>query len=842
MPLSQSPPTPGDCRKARADEEDETEAGTASHPLLSELVNGNLAAFWKLWEQHRKYLYGVCLRQMGGIHADAEDALSRAMMTAWRRLPNHADKIHDLRSLRGWLARLTHNLCVDIHRERQRNGGRLSSLDEFTPENVEAAGWSAESPEESLLRREMELYLHLMIARLTPNLRRPFVLRFFHDIPYGDIAAQLNLSSENVRKRIQQARAILQGKLSEYSAGLTGTALRLGELDGFEQLLAGLFAGDALCFEEASQGQMSPPRTVRMARVVLPSGVERSFDILLDKSWEADEVGAHTLSESYPEVWEQQMARASLLQESGRWEEAAGELRRLITRRPDLTEAHLRLGELLSLSGRSEEARTVYEQALRDVKKESMRRHLRGLIEVSRGRYERAAGEFQQATLLEPHAHQHLHSLGLAHLRAGSYVEALEAFDEVLKRNPEDIVALTFSHDPLMASGRSREAVRRLRRAIKLDTKNAAAITRLIEHRLTLGAVAGVEGQETRRLLHMAERAAADAPEVRELLATYHVRRGEWEEGVSLLLAFVAARPMCPAGWRSLAHTLLRTGAYDEAADVIEKALALHPDDLDIQEAACEVFKRAERPAALRRILARMLARRPDRWSIWTTAGLALVGGRGREITFGDAERACSLSSHATRLRPQLADAWFQHGRVLAAAGRHREAVAALTDGWRLLTEEACDARTLAAAVWLGESCAACGDDVRARAWFETAVRRSPEQAALRPAATHFWHGRALEALGDKTNSVQSYSEALAAHILYPERQEALERLERLTRRADSKTRRTETSMSRREDRAAGRSQNVFAERLSLMGEEDDGAHHARGARDGLSARGAPKK
>ncbi|HEX5708374.1 MAG TPA: sigma-70 family RNA polymerase sigma factor [Pyrinomonadaceae bacterium] len=782
MPLSQSSPPPpvGGRRNVLTDIEDKTEVDDDdAHPLLSELVNGDLAAFWKLWEQHRKYLYGVCLRQMGGIHADAEDALSRAMMTAWRRLPNHAGKIHDQRSLRGWLARLTHNLCVDIHRERKRNGGPLRSLDEFTPENVEAAGGSAESPEDSLLRREMELYLRLMIARLAPNLRTPFVLRFFHDIPYGEIAAQLNLSSENVRKRIQQARAVLQDNLRQYRAGLTVPTLRFGEFECLEELLAGLFAGDELCVDEAPRARTSRPRTVRTACVVLPSGVERSFDILLDKSWAADEVGALARSRDYPEGREHQLSPASLLHESGRWEEAVGELRRLIARQPDLTEAQLRLGDILCQLGRGEEAWAVYEQALRAAKKESMRRHLRGLMEVSRGRHERAAVEFRRAALLEPRAPLHLHSLGLTHLRAGSHVEALKAFDEALKRDPDDIVALTFSHDPLMASGCSREAVRRLRRAIKLDAKNAAALTRLVKHRLTLGAVAGVEGQETRRLLHMVERAAPDAPQVRELLATYHVRRGEWEEGVRRLLTLVAERPMCPAGWRSLAHTLLQTGEYDEAADVARRAHALHPDDLDIQEAACEVFARARRPDALRHILAVLLTRRPGRWSVWTTAGLALVSSHG-----DDAERACSLSSHATTLRPQLADAWFEHGKVLAAAGRHREAVNALTEGWKFLTDEACDPRTLSAAVCLGESCAACGDEERARAWFETAVRRSPAQATLRSAATHFWQGRALEALGDKANAVQCYSEALAAHVLYPERQEALKRLERLTDRA----------------------------------------------------------
>jgi RNA polymerase sigma factor (sigma-70 family) len=837
--LSQSSSPGGDYRKVSAGEGQEEAAGGEPHALLSELSNGNLAAFWKLWEKHRKYLYGVCLRQMGGIHADAEDALSRAMITAWRRLPHHAGKIHDYRSLRGWLARLTHNLCVDIHRERQRNGGPPKSLEEFTAENAEAAGWSVESPEESLLRREMEYHLHLMIARLTPNLRTPFILRFFHDISYNDIAARLDLSSENVRKRIQQARSILQDGLGEYRAGLTGSVVWLADVESFEELFAGLFVGEESFAVEARREQARQTSTVRMVCVALPSGVERSFDLLFYQPWEeAGEAESLTrYARVYPEGWSRRLALASLLRESGRWEEAVREFYQLIARRPDLTEAHLRLGEMLHLSGRGEEARAVYEQALCAEQREPMRRHLRGLVEVCRGHYAQAASAFQQAALLEPHAHAHRHRLGMTYLRAGSYVEALAVFDDLLKRNADDIVALTFSHDALLAAGRSREAVRRLRRAVKLDQKNATALKRLIEHRLTAGAVAGADGQETRRLLRMAERAAADAPEVRELLATYHVMRGEWEEGVSLLVALVAERPMCPAGWCSLAHALLRTGAYEQAADAVQKAHALHPTEPEIQEAACEVLALAQRPA-LRRILEEALAHDPERWSLWAAAGLALVNCFGEDARRDDADLACYVSSRAPRLRPHLPDAWFQHGKILALAGMHREAVAALTQGWKFLSDEACEPEALAAAVRLGESWRACGGEKQARAWFETAAGRAPAQAALTPAATHFWHGRALEALGDRVSAVQSYNEALAAHILYPERREALERLERLTAPAGSASRRIRPSASRRGDRTPrasegaeeNLSQTVGAERLSHVGEEEDDCSTARRA------------
>ncbi len=48
---------------------------------------------------------------------------------------------------------------------------------------------------------------------------------------------------------------------------------------------------------------------------------------------------------------------------------------------------------------------------------------------------------------------------------------------------------------------------------------------------------------------------------------------------------------------------------------------------------------------------------------------------------FQESEWGCSVSAKGTQLQPMLADAWFHHGRVLALAGKHREAVEALAHG-----------------------------------------------------------------------------------------------------------------------------------------------------------------
>lgn len=184
--------------------------------MLSYLSQGDDRAFWALWEDHKSHLFALCLRQMGGIREDAEDALSRAMLKAWDSLPYCASNITNLRA---WLNRLVYNLCVDIHRERKRRSVRAIAIEEIAADD----GWmvkNSESPEDALFHREMFGYVRGTIESLPDRLREPFVLRFFHEMPYPDIAQQLTLSPDNVRKRIQQARAILRQKLDGYADGI----------------------------------------------------------------------------------------------------------------------------------------------------------------------------------------------------------------------------------------------------------------------------------------------------------------------------------------------------------------------------------------------------------------------------------------------------------------------------------------------------------------------------------------------------------------------------------------------------------------------------------------------
>lgn len=199
--------------------------------LLASLSQGNRAAFWILWNLHQDYLYSRCLSWMGGNPSDAEEALSRATLKAWDKLPDYAEKITNPRA---WLTRLTHNLCVDIHRERSRGAKNVECIEEILGTEQELMFSRSYSPEAVVMRQELERYLCQAIAELPSRLKDVFILRCCQEMSYSAIAQRLGLKEATARKRLQQARSRLQRQLNVYLRGTTSKSIQLRHLLNYQ--------------------------------------------------------------------------------------------------------------------------------------------------------------------------------------------------------------------------------------------------------------------------------------------------------------------------------------------------------------------------------------------------------------------------------------------------------------------------------------------------------------------------------------------------------------------------------------------------------------------------------
>jgi RNA polymerase sigma factor (sigma-70 family) len=176
------------------------------------------AAATRIWQQHRAYLYALSLRWLRGDRVEAEDAVADVIYKASLALGRSS---HDIANERAWLTRVLHNRCIDVH--RSRNGVRpLDTVTNHQEAVDTATSESDRSAEELLLNRELGQVMRRALAELPSALRGPITMRLLNDESYSTISETFHISEVNARKRIQQAREMLQRRLQIYLRGDDG--------------------------------------------------------------------------------------------------------------------------------------------------------------------------------------------------------------------------------------------------------------------------------------------------------------------------------------------------------------------------------------------------------------------------------------------------------------------------------------------------------------------------------------------------------------------------------------------------------------------------------------------
>ncbi|MBU7583119.1 MAG: sigma-70 family RNA polymerase sigma factor [Nostoc sp. TH1S01] len=212
---------------------------------------------------------------MGGNPIDAEDALSRAMLKAWEKAQKYAGEITNFKA---WLVTLTRNLCVDIHRERSRGANRVEDIESYARSEEQGMVDFDNTPDSAMETDERKRVIRRAIHNLPTRLRETFILHFYQELSYPEIAEQQGISYQNVCKRISQARKILQQELRGYFIGEeetdrnesvtpTATESEIGEMsDGNKEV-------------EARAGKMVVAVTVEEVEIV---GVEEAQEVAGD--------------------------------------------------------------------------------------------------------------------------------------------------------------------------------------------------------------------------------------------------------------------------------------------------------------------------------------------------------------------------------------------------------------------------------------------------------------------------------------------------------------------------------------------------------------------------------
>jgi RNA polymerase sigma-70 factor, ECF subfamily len=134
---------------------------------------------------------------------DAEDAAQEALLRAWQAWPS----LRDRSAARGWLLRITVNVCKDWQRgrfgTRRRRDAPLGDDDGLALLGGDPGASDAAA----------SLDLRTAVNALEPGLRLVVVLRYYAGLDGTEIGMALGMPPATVRTRLRRALALLREQL-----------------------------------------------------------------------------------------------------------------------------------------------------------------------------------------------------------------------------------------------------------------------------------------------------------------------------------------------------------------------------------------------------------------------------------------------------------------------------------------------------------------------------------------------------------------------------------------------------------------------------------------------------
>ncbi len=126
-------------------------------------------------------------------------------------------------SLRSWLFRIAHNLCIDRARRNMRRPIQLSmepTMEGDDPFDFPDARWD---PAASILTDELRNVLELAVESMSEKLKTVLLLHDQEDLGYEEIARIIDVPVGTVKSRLFLARAHVQKFVKAYMVGETPT-------------------------------------------------------------------------------------------------------------------------------------------------------------------------------------------------------------------------------------------------------------------------------------------------------------------------------------------------------------------------------------------------------------------------------------------------------------------------------------------------------------------------------------------------------------------------------------------------------------------------------------------
>lgn len=178
--------------------------------IIEQCRRRDFVAFGKLIDAYQSRVLGFVRRRIRH-EEEALDIAQEVFIKAYQAMPNFDGRS----SLKSWLFRIAHNLCIDHVRKngRQPQTLWLEQNDEAEPLDFADHRWE---PESLAMNQELVDVVESAIESMSDKLRTVLLLHDREDMGYEEIAEIAQIPVGTVKSRLFLARTYLQKCVSEY--------------------------------------------------------------------------------------------------------------------------------------------------------------------------------------------------------------------------------------------------------------------------------------------------------------------------------------------------------------------------------------------------------------------------------------------------------------------------------------------------------------------------------------------------------------------------------------------------------------------------------------------------
>ena len=181
--------------------------------VVLDAQQGNSSAFEELVSRYQNLVTSIAFSKTGDLQR-SEDIAQQAFLIAWQKLKD----LNEPAKFGAWLRAIARNVVS--------NSNRKTSLLDRSPRSLEVQDipQTIEAPDESLSLKEQQQLLWACLKDIPDDYREPLVLYYREDKSIEQVATQLGLSVDAVKKRLSRGRAMLKQEVHQFVEDILGTS------------------------------------------------------------------------------------------------------------------------------------------------------------------------------------------------------------------------------------------------------------------------------------------------------------------------------------------------------------------------------------------------------------------------------------------------------------------------------------------------------------------------------------------------------------------------------------------------------------------------------------------